>query len=158
MQVHQCSDSVSNNDVDVIAINSVSNYSVCANLFGNQVSFLVDTGASVSLICGEIWDRIKPPDPPKLIPVNTRLVGADGSPLQIQGSVVVELTISGQVFNQELIIANSLTSEGILGLNFLEANECILDLVHGELIAQGSRVTLSAKNSELTTTQVEICV
>ena len=43
-------------------------------------------------------------------------------------------------------------------MNFLEANGCILDLDHGELIARGSRVALSAKNSEPTTAQVEICV
>ena len=71
---------------------------------------------------------------------------------------MVELTISEQMFKQELIIVNSLTSEGILGLNFLEANGCILDLVRGELITRGSRVALSAKNSEPTTAQVEICI
>ena len=93
-QVHQC-DSVSNNGVDVIAINSVSNYSVCASTFRNQVSFLVDAGASLSFIRGDIWDCIKPSDHPKLTPMSTRLVGANGSPLQTQGSTVVELTISG---------------------------------------------------------------
>ena len=72
-----------------------------------------------------MWDHLKPSDHPKLTPVRTCLVGADGSPLQTQGSTAVELTISGKTFKQELIIVNSLTSEGILGLNFLEANGCI---------------------------------
>ena len=157
-QVNQCCNIVPNN-VNVIAINSVSNYSVYASLFGKQVSFLVDTGAAVSLICGEIWEHIKLSEPPKLTPIRTRLVGADGSPLQVQGSAVVELTISGQVFKQEFIIADSLASEGILSLNFLESNRCIVDLIHGELIARGSRVALSAKDSaETTNTEVDICV
>ena len=94
--------------------------------------------------------------PPKLTTVSTRLVGANGFPLQAQGSTVVELTISGQTFKQELIIFNLLTSEGILGLNFQEEDGCILDLVHGEVIARDSRVALSVKIFEPTTAQVVI--
>jgi len=35
---------------------------------------------------------------------------------QVQGSVVVDLSISDQAFQQKVILANS---EGILGINFL---------------------------------------
>ena len=46
-----------------------------------------------------------------------------------------------------------------MGLNFLESNGFIVDLIHGELIARGSRVALSAKGSvETTNTEVDICV
>ena len=44
----------------------------------------------------------------------------------VQGSVITEL-VAGQIFHQELIVLSSLTSDGILGLNFLETNECVLD-------------------------------
>ena len=146
-------------DVHAIAINSVSNYSIPAFVFGSQVLFLVDTGATVSLISSEVWNRIKPANPPELKPVNMKLVGVDGSPMQVQGSVIVDLNLSDQAFQQEVIVANSLTSEGILGINFLEANGCVLDLSQGELVSHSTRVSLCARNSTiLTAEQVTVTV
>ena len=125
------------NDMCTIAINSVSNYTVCAHVFSNEVSFLVDTGAAVSLVSSEVWECIKSPTAPRMNPVGLRLVGVDGAPLQIQGSVTIELETSGKTFEQELIVVNALTSEGILGLNFLEANDCVLDLTWGNFVLVG---------------------
>ena len=104
-----------------------------ACVFGNEVSFLVNAGVAVSLVSSEVWDRIKPSPTPRMNPVCLRLVGVDGAPLQIHGSVAVELEISEKTSKQDLIVVNALTSEGILGLNFLEANNCVLDLGWGEL-------------------------
>ena len=93
-QVCHSDDAIPNNNACTIAINSVSNYSVCANVFGSLVSFLVDTGAAVSLVSSEVWDRVKPTNAPRLNHVNVKLVGVDGAPLQVQGSVTVELEMS----------------------------------------------------------------
>jgi len=134
-----------NGDMCTITINSVSNYTLHARVFNDNVSFLVDTGAAVSLVSSKVWNRIKPPTVPRMNSVNLRLVGVDGAPLQIQGSVTVDLEISGKIFKQELIVVNALTSEGILGLNFLEANSCVLDLARGELLSGGTRIALSAR-------------
>ena len=57
------------NDMCTIATNSVSNYTVCARVFSNEVSFLVDTGAAVSLVSSEVWERIKSPTAPRMNPV-----------------------------------------------------------------------------------------
>ena len=89
----------------------VSNYTLYACVFNDNVSFLVDTGAAVSLVSSKVWNRIKPPTAPRMNSVNLRLVGVDGAPLQIQGSVTVDLEISGKIFKQELIVVNALTSE-----------------------------------------------
>jgi len=90
---------------------------LCEQVFNKEVSFLVDMGVAVSLAFSEALDCIKPSIAPRM---NLRLVSVDGGSLQIQGSVIVEF--SGKTF------VNALTSEGILGLNFLEANSCVLDL------------------------------
>ena len=131
-------------DASTIAINSVSDYSVCAHVFGSCVSFLVDTGAAVSHASNELWERIKPAIVPNVNPVSMKLVGVDGACLQVQGLVTVEFTMSGHIFSQELIVANALTSERILGLNFLEANECVLDLHQGEMCSCGAKICLHA--------------
>jgi len=139
-------DSMLNNDAPTIAINNVSKYSVYANIFGSRVSFLIDTGAAVSLVSSEVWDHIKPKISPRLNYVNVKLVGVDGAPLQVQGSVTVELEMSGQIFAQKLIVANALTSEGILGLNFLEANECFELASRGKCVLAGPRFPCKLKD------------
>ena len=52
-----------NGDMCTITINSVSNYTLYARVFNDNVSFLVDTGAAVSLVSSKVWNRIKPPLP-----------------------------------------------------------------------------------------------
>jgi len=96
-------DSMLNNDAPTIAINNVSKYSVCANIFGSRVSFLIDTGAAVSIVSSEVWDHIKPTNSPRLNHLNVKLVGVDDAPLQIQGSVTVELEMSRQVLLKNLL-------------------------------------------------------
>ena len=148
---------VTSHNTPTLTINNVSNYSVTVDVGGDQVPFLIDTGAAVSLIRGDVWDRIKPCNAPKVEPANTRLVGVDGAPLQVRGSVMVQLVVAGQPFEQKVIIADSLTSQGILGLDFLEANQCVLNLAQGELLTHGKNIPLATqplKNSVLT--QVEI--
>ena len=98
----------------------------------------------MSLISSELWDRIKPSNSPKLNHASMRLVGVDGSPMRVQGSVMVNLQLLGQSFQQEVIVADALTSEGTLGLNFLEAHECVLDLGHGELRTRTIKIPLCA--------------
>jgi len=89
---------IPDSNVHTFAVNSVSNYSVSASVFGSWTLFLVDTGAAVSLISSEVWDCIKPTDPPALKPVS---LSVDGNPMQVQEYTIVELKISDQVFNKK---------------------------------------------------------
>ena len=83
---------------------------------------------------------IKLPAACNIDPVGTRLVGADGIPLQVRGSVKAKLSLSGQKFDHKLVIAEALTSQGILGLDFLETNHCIFSLATGELLMHGKSI------------------
>ena len=89
-------------------------YYLQGQISGVSVSFLVDTGVGVSLLNGRIWDqagctndRISPAP-------YSNLVGVDGLPIQARGVVTIPLTISNTVFNQEFVIADNITAEGIL--------------------------------------------
>jgi len=66
--------------------------------------------------------------------------------LKVWGSVIVELSVTGQIPS---------TSEGILGLNFLETNKCVLNLTMGELLTQGKTLSQHIKEPSLQS-QVEI--
>ena len=47
-------------NVPHVNINNVSSYFVVEKVFKTPVSFLVDTGAGVSLFRGDVWDRAVP--------------------------------------------------------------------------------------------------
>ena len=87
---------VVSSDINTITINCVSNYSQKVCVKGVWVSFLVDTGAAVSLIDGRVWDSMS--NTVKVNLVTTRLVGVDGVPLQVRGSAVLSLSVCGALW------------------------------------------------------------
>ena len=92
--------------------------------------------------------------------VTYRLVWVDGIPIKVRGTVSVEVCLEGLVFNQKFVIADGITAEAILGMDFLEVNRCVLDLGRGELVAKDKgmiplRPHSSTKSSCLKVTLVE---
>ena len=71
-----------------------------------------------------------------------RLVGVEGTPLWVCGVSKVELKLAGEIFQCPVLIARSLTSDAILGLDFLEANHCILKIADRELTFPDCGVTV----------------
>ena len=60
----------------------------------------------------------------------------DGILIKVQETVSVKIFLEGLVFNQKFVIAVEITAEAIVGMDFLEANRCVLDLCRGELVAK----------------------
>ena len=90
----------------------------------------MDTGAGVSLLNGNIWDKCTYESSEiKVEPtVYHNLVGVNGHSIRVRGSVTVPITIMGRSFQQQFIIADHITAEGILGVDFMERNNCVVDL------------------------------
>ena len=127
------------------------------------MSFLIDMGAGVSLLRGDIWDRVVPENNGMDREVTYRLVGVDRIPIKVRGTVTVEVSLEGLVFNQKFVIADGITAEAILGMDFLEENRCVLDLGRRELVAKDEGMIplkphSSSKSSCLKVTLVEITV
>jgi len=97
---------------------------------------MVDTGAAVSLIDSSTWSRIKGQSTLKPW-VNSGLVGVNGVPLRVKGTATLQLAISGYQYPIEVIIAD-LRTEAILGIDFLEANQCAIDLSRGLMSLNGN--------------------
>ena len=74
-------------------------------------------------------------------------MGVDGVPIKVQGSATVCLTIAGVEFEHEFIIADQITVDAILGLDFLEAKSCTLDLAKGEMSVSGNTVILTSHST-----------
>ena len=95
-----------------------------------SVRFLSDTGASVNLLHKDVWEKICAKHNCPLEPWGgERLVGAERSPLGVLGAVCLEIDLQTEhYFKVRFVIVDLLSVEGILGLDFLSANKCTIDL------------------------------
>ena len=91
-------------NVPALSVNNVTSYYLQGCVSDVSVSFLVDTGAGVSLLNGHVWDQdgltsVKMSPAP-----HSNLVGVDRHPLQVTGIVTNPMTISSTVFIQAFVI------------------------------------------------------
>ena len=131
---------VVSSDINTITINCVSIYSLKVCIKGVWVSFLIDAETAVSFVDGRVWDSMN--NTVKLNPMSMRLVGVDGVPLQVHRSTIISLSICGLTIDQNFIVVYALTSQGILGMHFLQSNHCILNLAEETLSAGGHSIPL----------------
>ena len=92
---------------------------------------LIDIVALVTLLCKDAWDRVSwaPQGPRQLSPCPALgLVDANGSPLLTFGSALVVLELNDVVLPVDVVVVSPLTSEGILGLDFLKKQRITIDL------------------------------
>ena len=97
------------------------------------MTFVVDTGASITVVDEDFSEKVNPGDCSLEPCTRCRLVGVEGTPLRVCGVWKVELKLAGEIFQCPVLIARSLTFDAILGLDFLEANHCILKIADHEL-------------------------
>ena len=111
-------------------INPAVTYHIPLQIYGYTCSFLVDTGAAVTLISTLTWTccKLSGQYAADLIPWNQQcLVGIVGSQLQVKEYVSVQLNFGGHNFVTSVIVVKGLTEEAILGLEFLQQHQCIID-------------------------------
>ena len=85
-----------------VPLNNMSSYVLSCSIGGHVVSFLVDTGGGVSLLNKDIWNRLKSKEDLIVPAASHRLMGVDGAPLNILGSAIIPITISGMTFKLSL--------------------------------------------------------
>ena len=112
----------------VFPTSSSTAYHINGLLFTTNTSFLLDTGAAVSLLSRVLWERVKPEGAELQPGSSQQLVSVDGTPLKIHGSAVVPVQLADRTYNINIVVAEGLTTGAIFGLDFLEAHLCILDL------------------------------
>ena len=76
-----------------------------------------------------------------------QLVGVEGTPLHICGIAQVQISLGGRCFQLQVVIVSGLTVDVILGLVFLEANGCTIDLGKKTLHFQECNLSLSLDTS-----------
>ena len=96
---------------------------------GVNISLLLDTGAAVTLLREDTWLQVAAKDTPALKPWSAaKLISAAGAPLTVHGSASIELKLGNEGFITEVLVVSPLTSEAILGLDFLMEHQASIDL------------------------------
>ena len=118
---------------------------------GVPTSCLVDTGAVSTILSKALWDKLDGGQK-QLIPANLRhnLVGAQGTPLKVLGAGKVELQLGEQMYPANVIVAETLTTDLILGRDFLKQHQCSVELGEKDLLhLTKAGVTLSLGSNTL---------
>lgn len=110
-------------------ISLLSGFCLTGSLNGVDVSMLVNTAAAVLLLQLDVWEQIMVSNPVVLQPCTTlRLLGAGGEPLTVHGRAQVSLKLGSNCFLINTVVVSSLTSQAILGLDFLVDQQASISL------------------------------
>ena len=108
---------------------------------GTQVKAIVDCGSPICLLSDSIFRKMGVTG--ELDEVQTKIVGAEGSQLEIRGSMILDLTIQGVIAKQLFFICNNLKQRALIGLDFLRDQGCTLDFSSGTLCVGKNKIKLA---------------
>jgi hypothetical protein len=89
--------------------------------------FLVDTGATISLVSNKIFYALDKSKRPEVRQLRQTIVTANGTNLSSIGQSLFNLKMGNQQCGIEAVIAD-LAIDGILGLDFVQRYNCLIDL------------------------------
>eukprot|EP00731_Ephydatia_muelleri_P006907 Em0003g1155a len=146
------------NDRANIVISTVPHESFCLYGFVNgvRVRFLVDTGASVSLLHSDVWHRISASHAALQPWSGPRLVGVDGSELRVCGYVKLALKIGTASVSTPVVVVDTLTAEGILGMDFLRHHQCNINIPDNSLTLSQLGITVPLQTPTTKTYSVSL--
>ena len=105
---------------------------MCARglLGGRPVHFLIDSGAAVSVVSLDILSTSARADITKAAPLT---VGANSLPLDVLGSVNLQVNVNNVCTSYVFIVARKLTVDCLLGIDFLSCHGAVLDCARNTL-------------------------
>ena len=111
---------------------------------------LVDTGASISMLHKDIWqelDQFKGTNLDKSIVRKAIMV--DGNPLKILGQKKMNIVIQGNPFGIVFQILDKMNYPAIMGVDFLDKHNCMVNYHTGKLIVNGKSKQKKKDNSPM---------
>ena len=127
----------------LLAVNPVCAYHVVGSIYGVEVCFMLDTGAAVSLLRKDVWDNTGGCSGHQLSPwTGPKLVGGEGTPLEVHGVATMEIALAGKYFQVDFVVVALLRTQSILGLDFMEGNQCVVNAGQKTLHLRGLGVPI----------------
>ena len=124
-------------------------YRVNGRVNGGQASFVVDTGAAITLLDKTLWDKVNTAGQVLTPWTGPPLVGVEGTRLETWGASTAEISFAGETFRFPVLVASSLTADAILGLDFLDKNRCTLEMANKVLRFPDRGISVSLQDSSL---------
>ena len=90
-----------------------------------SIKFLIDAGASLSIISKGIFNQLSGEH--HLDPMTRPVMTAHDEPLTVYGKTKVSICLGQNTYQVPVVIAE-MNSDGIIGLEFMLSNDCILDI------------------------------
>jgi transposase InsO family protein/predicted aspartyl protease len=115
---------------------------------GSSVKFLVDTGSSLTFLSEAVYQAMEPGNRPVLETVERRIVLADGKSLSVLGKCSLGIELGGVSVLQEVVVAD-VTTGAILGMDFMSANDCLVDTARGMLKLGGSHILCDTDRAQV---------
>ena len=91
-----------------------------------EASFLIDTGAAVSLLSKTWYDKIPPDQRPLLRPAPCPLKAGNNTNFKQYGCITMRFQIQGLTMRHKFWVVDTINN-GLLGLDFLEKEKAIID-------------------------------
>ena len=66
----------------------------------------------------------------------------EGSPITVLGTATLDVSLGGITVQSDFLVAADLSSKAIIGLDFLEEHEAVINLGQGTLHLKGRAITL----------------
>lgn len=109
----------------------------------NQQNYklLVDTGATLSIISNRVYSELSGANKPSIFASDQIIESANGGALIHYGKGCFDIKIGNKLCQTEATVAD-VKADGILGLDFLRAHECVIDVVAEKLIIGDSEINL----------------
>jgi dUTPase len=124
---------------------------------GISVNILVDTGACVTVLKRDIFNKLPPSSQDMLKPVNLNLVTATGETSAFLGKLNIDMNLGNNEFNHEVLIGD-IQNDGILGVDFLTPNRCDVLLSKSCLSFEGKKIPCFHFNKNMKPTVCRISV
>ena len=112
---------------------------------GVKVSCLIDTGSTRTILRKSIFDQIPLQHKNRLPRMNVSELSlelADGQPLNCYAHVIMPLKIGNVLVNHPVLVSD-IADQAILGLDFLKAHNCQIDVSIHEFNILGKRIQCS---------------
>ena len=110
-------------------------------LNGEAATFLVDTGASLSLLSAKLYDNLPHEQRPQLDTVSSKVLTAASTelPLKGKGSFKVEVA---EITTDCCFTVAELSVDGVFGMDFLKRHEGVIDVTKECLTLRGMEIPL----------------
>ena len=112
------------------------------------VDFMLDTGAAVSLLNAELWDRVKGSCSELIGLHKPELVGVGGAPIRVRGTTRLNVDFNGKRLAMNVVVADLGKTEAIVGLDFLEHHQSVIDTKQHTLDLKGLRCLIPLRKQE----------